>query len=66
MGVGLHREASALLVIERGAGAGGSFIQGQEKRHSGIIVSDMFFRRETPREPAFNERIESLKSFGSL
>ena len=24
----------------------------------------MFFRRETPREPSFNERIESLKKFG--
>ena len=24
----------------------------------------MFFRRETPREPGFKERIESLKSFG--
>src|SRR5580700_5144801 len=25
---------------------------------------DMFFRRETPREPSFAERIESLKKFG--
>ena len=24
----------------------------------------MFFRRETPREPGFKERLESLKSFG--
>jgi hypothetical protein len=24
----------------------------------------MFFRRETPREPSFSERIESLKKFG--
>jgi len=26
----------------------------------------MFFRRETPREPGFNERLESLKSFGFI
>ena len=53
-----------LFVIKRRARARGSFIQRQEKWHSGIIVSDMFFRRETPREPSFAERIESLKKFG--
>lgn len=26
----------------------------------------MFFRRETPREPGFKERLESLKSFGFI
>jgi hypothetical protein len=52
------------LVVERRAGAGGSFVKRQEKRHSGIIVSDMFFRREKPHELTFAERIDSLKKLG--
>ena len=40
-GARFHRDAAAFLIVERGARAGGSFVQGENVRHSRIIMKSV-------------------------